>query len=592
MTFEIGLVLFVVGVAFVLFWTEALAVELVGLLALLSLILTGILTPDQAFSGFGDPALVMIASILVLSASLVRNGAAERIVERIEGLSGGSPEPVAVGLFVTVLFVSAFINNVAATAMFIPVAESLARSSKLPPGRLLMPVAYASLLGGVCTLTGTSTNVAVSGALHKAGEVQLGIFELTPVGLPVALVGMVYLAVFSRWLPGRAADMDEDQEAQDTTGLFMTELVVPEGSSAIGRTLRELDLSERFRLTPIGLIRGNVRLSEGVLDTPLRAGDDVLVEGDTRAINRGALGAGLERKKSSKKIFTSASAPALVEATISYNSPLLGRTLRDVDLRGRYGLDVIAIWRRGGSIVEKIGDIRLRLGDDLLIQGPLDRIRQVARDPLYLLLDDRVLPRYERRNEWLSILFFATAILLGLTHVVPIPVAFLAGVLMLVLTRCLTLEEVYRSLNLKLLLLIGSMFGVAAALEETGAADWLARSLIDMMGGVTASPLLIIAGLYWMTVLLTQSMSNAAAALLVLPVALSTGGMMDISTRPFAITVAVAASLAFMTPLEPACLMVMSTGRYRFRNFLQFGAPLTVISFLMVLWLVPVFFPW
>lgn len=592
MTAEIAIVLLVVAGAFVLFWTERLAVELVGLLAVLILIFTGILTPEQAFSGFGDPALVMIASILILSASLVRNGAAERIVERIEGVSAGGAERMAFGLFVAVLFVSAFINNVAATAMFIPVAESLARSYRIPPRRLLMPVAYASLLGGVCTLTGTSTNVAVSGALYRHGLPELGIFELTPVGLPLALIGIVYLLIFSRWLPGRSSEVDTGSDQGQSTGPFMTELVVPEGSSAIGRTLRELGLDERYRLSPMGLIRGNVRLADGFLDTPLRAGDDVLVEGDAKAINRGAQAAGLERKQTSKKIFTTSSAPALVEATISYNSPLVGRTLREVDLRGRYGLDVIAIWRRGGSIVEKIGDIRLRLGDDLLVQGPLDRIRQVARDPLYLLLDDRVLPRYEKRNELLSLLFFAMAILLGLTRTVPIPIAFCGGAVALVLTRCLTLEEAYRSLNLKLILLIGSMFGVATALEVTGAASWLAKSLIDVLGGEAASPLWVMAGLYWLTVLLTQSMSNAAAALLVLPVALSTSELMGVSSRPFAVTVAVAASLAFMTPLEPACLLVMSTGRYRFRNFLQFGAPLTAISFAMVMWLVPLVFPW
>jgi di/tricarboxylate transporter len=592
LTVEIAIVLLVVGAAFVLFWTERLAVEIVGLMAVLVLTLSGILTPEQAFSGFGEPALVMIASILVLSASLVRNGAAERIVERIERVSAGGPERMAFGLFIAVLFVSAFINNVAATAMFIPVAESLARSYQIPPRRLLMPVAYASLLGGVCTLTGTSTNVAVSGALYSHGLPEIGIFELTPVGLPIALIGVVYLVVFSRWLPGRAGEAETATVDEDPTGPFMTELEVPDGSIAIGRTLRELELEDRYRLTPMGLIRGNVRLSEAVLDTPLRAGDDVLVEGDARAINRGAQAAGLERKRTSKKIFTSASAPALVEATISYNSPLVGRTLREVDLRGRYGLDVIAIWRRGGSIVEKIGDIRLRLGDDLLIQGPLDRIRQVARDPLYLLLDDRVMPRYEKRNELLSLLFFALAILLGLTRVVPIPIAFCGGAVLLLLTRCLTLEEAYRSLNLKLLLLIGSMFGVATALEVTGAATWLAKSMIEVLGGNGASPLWIVAGLYWLTVLLTQSMSNAAAALLVLPVALSTADLMQVDSRPFAITVAVAASLAFMTPLEPACLLVMSTGRYRFRNFLQFGAPLTVACFAMVLWLVPLWFPW
>ena len=589
MTIQILIVLTVICLAFVLFWTEALAVEMVGMLALVVLVLTGILEAGEAFSGFGDSALITIASILVLSASLVRNGAGERIAFRIQRLSGGHAELMACALFSTVLAVSAFINNVAATAMFIPVAEILARASRVRPSRLLMPVAYASLLGGVCTLTGTSTNVAVSGMLQKSGLPGIGVFELSPVGIPLALVGMIYLVVFSRWLPGKAG-IEGEQVNTDVRKVFITELAVEAGSWAAGRTLRELDLEQHYRLSPLGLIRGSVRLVEGVLDTRLKPGDVVVVEGDAPAINRGAQAAGLTRKKSHKSPPVKGE-PALVEATISYDSPLIGRTLAEVDPRGRYGLDVIAAWRRGGPMIEKIGRIRLRLGDDLLILGPLDRIRQIARDPLNLLLDDKILPRYDGRKELLSLLIFGCAIALGAFRVLPIPLAFVAGALAVVLTRCMTLEEAYRSLNLKLIVLIGSMIGVSLAISSSGTADWLARTMVEGLGGDQARPLWLLAGMYWLTVLLTQSMSNAAAALIVVPVALATAAQLGAPARPFAVTVAVAASLAFMTPLEPACLLVMSTGRYGFRHFLRFGAPLTAICFVLVMFLVPLWFP-
>ncbi len=591
MTLHIGIVIVVITAAFVLFWMEVVAVEIVGLLALVALVFSGVLDVNEAFLGFGNPALIMIASILVLSASLVRNGAGERIARRIEALSGGGSEKMACALFAAVLAVSAFINNVAATAMFIPVAESLAQAYRVRTSRLLMPVAYASLLGGVCTLTGTSTNVAVAGLLVKHGEPSLGIFELTPIGLPLAVVGMAYLVIFSRWLPGRAGQEDQLLDDDDKR-FFATELVVDEGSVAIGRTLRELRLGTRFHLSPVGLIRGAARLAEDVVDTPLLADDVVVVEGDARAINRGARAAGLTRKSSSKALETPAGAPALVEATISYNSPLISRTLAEVDLRGRYGLNVIAVWRRGGSVIEKIGHIRLRLGDDLLILGQLDRVRQMAGDPLYLLLNDKVLPRYESGKEFLSLALFGVAVILGAGGMLPIPLAFLTGALGVVLFRCLTIEEAYRALNLKLILLIASMIGVSVAMEQSGTAHWLAGGLISLTGTGDGSPLLMMAGLYWMTVLLTQSMSNAAAAVLVVPVALSVANLLSIDPRPLAITVAVGASLAFMTPLEPACLLVMSTGRYRFRDFLVFGAPLTVTCFALVMVLVPVFFPW
>ena len=581
-------VLLVVAAAFVLFWTEWLDVELVGLLALLALIVGGVLEPAEAFHGFGSPALVMIGSVLILSASLVRNGAGERIVARLERLSRGGHERVVPLLLGAVTFVSAFINNVAATAMFLPVAESLARIRRLPAGRLLMPVAFASLLGGVCTLTGTSTNVAVAGALVEHGQPPLGLFELAPVGVPLALIGGVYLVVFSRWLPGRTS---EEEAGPRDRRFFMTELVVPAGSPAIGRTLRELELGRRARLHPVGLIRGAVRLVEGFLDTPLREGDIVVAEGDARAVNRAVSAAGLRRKVTRKQIDPGPAGLTLVEATISYNSPLIGRTLREVDLRGRYGLDVIALWRRGGPLVEKIGDIRLRVGDVLLLQGAPGRIRRLAGDPLYLLVGDRFLPRYEPRKEGLSILVFSAALAAAAAGILPVAVAFLAGAVLVVALGCIPLEEAYRSLNLKLIILIGAMIGVARALDVSGAADQVARGVLALAGGPGGNPLASLAAIYWLTVLLTQPMSNAAAALLVLPVALDTAGLAGVDPRPFAVTVAVAASLAFMTPLEPACLLVMSTGRYRFRDFLAFGAPLTLLSFGIVMALVPVVFP-
>ncbi|RMG45747.1 MAG: SLC13 family permease [Acidobacteria bacterium] len=592
-TLDIGIVLAVVSLAFLLFLTEVLPVELVGVLALVALVLTGVVDPNEAFQGFGSPALVMIACVLVLSSSLVRNGAGERIAARIERLSGTGPEKMILALLASVTGISAFINNVAATAMYLPVAENLARTYRVPPSRLLMPVAYASLLGGVCTLTGTSTNVAVSGGLEAHGMKPLGIFELSWVGVPLAVVGLVYLLVVSRWIPGRAAEEAEPENGDSRQGrLFLTELEVPEGSPAIGRTLRELALAENYELSPIGLIRGAVRLAEDVLDTPLKEGDVVVVEGTVHAINRGVAAAGLRRKKSSKVTPPGQGALALVEGTISYNSPLIGRTLREVDLRGRYGLDVIALWRRGGPLVEKIGHIRLRIGDDLLIQGPIDRIRSLAGDPLYLLLNDRVLPRYEPRKELLSVLAFAGALLLGASGIVPIALAFVLGALAVILTGCMTVEEAYRAVNFKLILIVGSMFGVATAIEESGTAAWMAQSMLEALGGAGARPLMMLAGLYWLTVLLTQSMSNAAAALLVLPIGLSSAELMGIAVRPVAVTIAVAASLAFMTPLEPACLLVMSTGRYRFADFMKFGAPLSVVCFLIVMLLVPLFYPY
>lgn len=591
MTTEIAIVLAVIAGLFAAFWGEWLSAELVGMLALVVLVTSGVINTRDAFAGFGSSTLVQLAGALILSESLVRNGAGERIAYRIQRLSAGGVERMTGLLLAAVTSVSAFISNLATTAMFLPVSENLSRNYRVNPSRLLMPIAYASLLGGIITLTGTSTNMAVSRVLEERGFPAIRVFELTPVGLPIALVGMVYLVITSRWLPGRGSAHVEP-ETQTDGRLFMSELAVIDGSPAIGKTLRDLDLTTRYRLAPIGVLRGGGRLTGDVLDSPLLAGDVVVVEGDPIAINRGVAAAGLVRKPSSKRPLQGVIAPALVEATVNYNSPLIGRTLREVDLRGRYGLDVIAVWRRGGPAVEKIGDIPIRLGDDLLIQGPLDKLRELAADPLGLILDDsKVLPRYERRKEWLSITLFAAVLLLSDLFQVPLELGFLIGALAVILSGCLTLDEAYRSLNLRLLLLIGTMLGVAKAIEASGADRWLADHLIALVGGPTASPLFVMAGLYWLTVLLTQPAPNAAAALLVLPIALSSAATLGIDHRAFAICVTIAASLGFMTPLEPSCLLVMSTGRYRFKDFFVFGLPLTLVCFLLAMLLLPLVFP-
>lgn len=591
MAWQIALVLAVIAGLFIAFWGEWLAAEVVGLIALVVLVVAGVIDTDRAFRGFGSSTLIQLAGALVLSESLIRNGAGERIAYRIQRLSAGGTEKMALLLFGAVTAVSAFISNLATTAMFLPVTEALARTYRINSSRLLMPVAYASLLGGIVTLTGTSTNIAVSGQLASEGFDAYRVFELTPVGLPVALVGMLYLVFFSRWLRGRGAQTDVAIEGDRR--LFLTELQVVEGSPAIGRTLRELELTQRFRLSPVGLIRGAVRLSEGVTETPLLAQDVVVVEGDAAAINRGVVAAGLRRKVSAKLAAQHVTAPAVVEATVNYNSTLIGRTLREIDLRGRYGIDVIAVWRRGGPIVEKIGDIPMRLGDDVLIQGPLEKIRELASDPLGLILDDsKVLPRYEPRKEWLSIGLFVLVILLSDLGKIRIELGFLLGALAVILTGCLTLEEAYRSLNLRLLLMIGSMIGVGEAIKASGTAQWMSEHMITALGGHDASPLLVMAGLYWLTVLLTQPAPNAAAALLVLPMALAAAHSLGIDPRAYAVCVTIAASLGFLTPLEPSCLLVMSTGRYRFRDFLVFGMPLTIICFLLTILLIPMFFPW
>ncbi len=586
---EIIIVLLIIAAVITLFAFELLPIEVIGLFVIFFLAVTQILEPDQVFTSFGNSAIIMIGGIMVMTGGLIHNGVADRLSRRMRRLAGGSEKKIMVMLYSSVGALSAFINNVAATAMFIPVAEGISKSYKVNPGKYLMPIAFASLLGGVCTLVGTSTNVAVSGSLGSYGIKPISMFELTPVGIIIAFVGLIYLYFISEKFLSkeRVLDRAEDFHIKE----FLFEIIVSPDSPYDGKRLSELDFIKRFGLTVVGIVRGTEKILSPDDRELILKGDLLFVEGNIREIIEFKEIKGIEIKSDIKlgSGDLESEKVKMVEATISYNSPFIGKTLKEIDFRYRYGVNVLALYRRGESLVEKVGRIRLKLGDVLLVQGLEEKFTRLWEEPNMLLLEDVILPKYHRKKAYLATTIFTSAIVLSSLGLLSAPLVFFGGAIFMILFKVLKVQEAYQYLNLKVLFLIAGMISLGKAMETTGTAAFLADIAVNLFG--SSHTLVLLSVFFFLTVLLTQPVSNAAAALLMIPVGINAAQLLGVNPRTFVIAITIAASCAFITPLEPACLLVYSAGRYRYIDFIKVGLFLTLVAFLISIILIPILWP-
>ncbi len=587
---EVTIVLVLLAVVGFLFCFERVPVDVVALGVVVVLLATRILSPLEALAGFSNEAVVVIGGLFVLTAGLKNGGFLELLADRVRLLGGGRPRLAVALLLVPVASVSAFTNNTTCTAVFLPVAIALARAEKLPPSQLLMPVAFASILGGTVTLIGTSTNVIVSGLLPSYGLAPLGMFELAPVGLPVAAAGLLFLIFLAhRILPAHhEVALEQQYHIRD----YLTEVVVQPRSPLVGKSVAEAGFGKRWDLNLLGIMRDRRELSfesGGVL----AAGDVLLVEGKLDTLLSLGNSAGLLIRRGPDE----ASGPdlavgtgKLIEALVLPTSDLVGRTLKEVGFRQRYGASVVALNRHSDPQLEKLGHITLAVGDVLLVYGEEGVLSRLLGQGDLLILSDR--PRLATPRGAAALLPAAALVLfvvLSATGAVSLAGAVLLACLLLFLSRALTPQEAYDAVDWRLLVLVAGMMALGTALSKTGAAAWLAESLMEPLGGM--GPLAVLAGFYALTTALTQPMSNQAAALVVLPLAMGVAKSAGIDPRAMAVTVTLAASSSFLTPLEPSCLLVYGPGRYRFLDFPKLGLGITLIALILTLALVPRFWP-
>lgn len=584
---QIAIVLILLVVAIILFARETFSVDIITLMLLIALVLSRTLTPEEAFAGFSTDIIIILASIFVISGAVQQTGVMEVVGEMLNKVGGGHPTRLIVIVMAVVGLLSGIMNNTAAVAVFIPPIIGLAKKSRVSASKLLMPMAFGSILGGTCTLIGTSTNIAVSGYLGRYGMTPVSLFEITPVGLILLAIGIAYMAVFGhRLLPDRKGeDLTQDYAIRE----YLSEIVIPPDSHMIGQKIFESDLARSgFRVLEI--FRDTHKLLPGP-QTTMQGGDVLLVEGKVKDLIKVKATAGMEivlPRNVADSDLESADIK-LAEALVMPQSDLVDRTLKELQFRQRYGVAALAIYRHGHSLREKVGYIRLKIGDLLLVQGPAESLKSLRRNPDLWVLGELNSSLLSKRKGLLTLLFFLSAIVSGGLGWLPLSVAFLISAVASIAARCITVEEAREFIDWRLLILIGGMTAFGTAMDKSGTALFLADNVVRLLEplGIIS----ILAGFVLLTILLTQPMSNAAAALVVLPVALTVAKVLGANPRTFAVAIMLAASISLIAPFEPACLLVYGPGKYRLTDFVRNGLPLTLILVVVALLLLPLFWP-
>lgn len=553
--------------------------------ALVVLMVAGIVDVETALSGFSNPAIATIAALFIVAAGLRTTGALDIVAERLfRGVRG--PRSAIARIALSTSAVSAFVNNTPVVAMGIPAIAAWGRRSRVSPSKLLIPLSYASILGGLCTLIGTSTNLVSDGMLRSHDLAGLGFFELARVGVPFALVGVAYLVVVAPRLPDRVVL----RSPSDDIRRYTCEMEIVEPSGLIGKSVEEGGL----RHLP-GLFLVSVERSTGLIapvgpGTRLFPGDRLTFAGALETIVDLRRFRGLEPVADERRSARPASTE-LHEAVISPGSPLVGSSIRDAEFRGRYGAAVIAVHRHGERISSRIGDIVLRPGDTILLEAArgFTRAFQDSRD-FYLVsrVEQSESVRYDRL--FASVLVLTVVVTVAALRLAPVAIAAMGGAILMVVMRCLRPGEAKLAVDWSVLVMIGSALGVAQALEASGAARLIAEGIVGVARAL--GPVGVLGGVLLSTILLTEFVSNTAAIALMFPVALSAAAQLGLDPRAFLIATTIAASLSFSTPLGyQTNLMVYGPGGYRFTDFTRIGLPLQLILVILALVMIPVLWP-
>ena len=590
MTPDIASCLAILVIAVGLFAWDRIPADVVALGVLLAIIAGDLVSAEAAFAGFGSGTVIMILGFLIMTSALAHTGIVDSVGRAILSHVGNRPAVLLAVIMVSVSVLSAFISNTAATAFFIPVVLGLAARNGTSPSRYLLPLAFASILTSSVSLISTSTNIVISELMVRSGQPAMGMFELASAGIPVAIAGLIYmLTIGIRLMPHRETDGASMHDVGNRS--YQADLVVPDGSPLIGKTVADSPVAADSGYTVVKLLRAGKSLDAISASSVLAGGDEIVVEGSRRDLLRIKDIKGIEIKADVH--LADPNLPpedvAIVEGVLMPGSPLIGQTLKSSEFHDRYGLQVLGLNRAGYTMARKLSRIRMRLGDVLLLQGPAGNVKALERGNLFSIFGGIESVRLKTTHAALAIAIFAGALIAATFTAVPLPVAAIGGAFLMLLTRCISPEEAYRRVEWKILILIGSLLSLGAAMEATGTGQFLAAQLIALIGN--QHPLFVLSCFFILTVALTQPMSNQAAAIVIVPIALETARQLGLNPRSFAMMIAVAASCSYLTPLEPSSLMVYGPGKYRFMDFVKVGFPLTFLIFAIAMVLVPRIWP-
>ncbi len=549
--------------------------DVIALLALLTLTITGVVPGASAFSGFGHPAVVTVAAVLAVSRGLENSGLVD-LLTRWMSRVGHHPTMQLAALTALVTVCSAFMNNVGALALLMPVAIRMARRSGHAPSLLLMPLAFGSLLGGMTTLIGTPPNIIIANYRAETGAGPFSMFDFSPVGMGLAFVGVGFIVLVGwRLIPHRQNPASAQELFQ--VGEYLSEVQVPEGSKLIGKTVHHLETSTESEVTVLGIIRNDRRLLGPSTFEILRADDTLIVAADPEDLQKMLEASGMKLVAERPKFELLGSEEIrLVEAIVTPASSMPGKTVVKLGLRWRHGINLVAVARQGQSLKQRLKQIKFAVGDILLLQGPETALQEALPALGCLPLAERQLKLGYSRRVFLAVLLFALGLGAAAMGWLPVHVAFVGVTMLMLLVGLLSLRDAYASVNWPIVILLGAMLPVGQALETTGGADFIASQML--VWGRSLPPVMTLALVLIGTMFLSDLINNAAAAVLVAPIAISLAQGLGVSADPFLMCVAIGASCAFLTPIgHQSNTLVMVPGGYRFGDYWRMGLPLEVL---------------
>ena len=595
---QTSLTLIFLGIAAILLLRNILRADIVVLMLMLALGLSGILTPQEAFSGFSRQAVIIMLSAFILAEGLRRSGMTERIGLFIIKLFGAGERRLIFGVMTASAVLSFFMNNIAAASLLFPSLSGVARKMKISPSKLLMPLAFGTILGGMATLL-TTVNLVVSGLLRDAKLPAFSLTDFLPVGLPLVFAGIMFMVLWGRkLLPSQSpAQRHEEENASDElikTYQLAERLVraeVCKGGSLDGVTLEKSGLREKHHLNVIAVQRGRSTLP--IEAKMILKGDDILlIMARPEDSVPESLGEMLEVLPSGEweQDYLSTPNMKLIEAAIAPRSHLASQTLSEIRFEQKFNSKVLAIWRRGRSIRTRLADLSLEFGDGFLMQGTEKSLSLLRTEPgLILLAESAPSTRMTWRN-WLTVLIMFATLALAVLFSDNIAEIMLTGSVMMVLIGTMSMDQAYRSIDWRSIFLVAGMLPLGVALNKTGASTLFADVILSTLGN--ASHLVLLASFVLLTVALTQIINGAAAVTVIAPIAIATSQQVGMDPRSVAMAVALASSMAFMSPLGHAVnVMVMGAGGYTFKDYAKVGIPLTILLVVILLLVLPILMP-
>ncbi|MBC1190053.1 SLC13 family permease [Microcystis aeruginosa CS-558/01A06] len=590
------LTLTVLVVALVAFVAEWLPVDLTALSVAIVLILLGLVTPEEGIAGFSNSATVTVMAMFVLSAGITRTGVIQVIRDRLLVWGGKSPHQQVFVLGALVGPISAFINNTAVVAIFLPIVEDWCKKQKISPSKLLIPLSYATVLAGMITVVGTSTNILASGISAKLGYGQFSLFQFTALGVVTFLAGLIYLAIFApKLLPDRKSSTGEFLDDDYGSKVYLSEVIISTRSNLIGQTLSESGLQRKFDFDVLELIRNKVHLPQPLADKVLNAGDILIVHSSREELLKIKDERGLEifadvkfQKEDIESAITTGE-EKLAEVLILSNSRLIGTTLKDLKFRQRYNATVLAI-RRGSELLQgRLGKIPLKFGDLLLVQGPKQSFVGLQTTRELLVLEEKDIESLRKDKGIIALIITLLVIIIAAFDIQPILVTSLVGVVLMVITGCLKPGEVYGSIRWDIIFLLAGLIPLGTAMDNSGTTKWLADNLVAIGGNLSGFWILVF--FYLITSFLTEILSNNAAVVLMIPVAVEVAKTLGLNPLAFMYAVTFAASNSYLTPIGyQTNTMVYAPGGYKFLDFTRLGAPLNLILTILTPSLIVLFY--